>query len=81
MKQVNFNKKQLAATISLLLGTSFLTPVFAAEESAPVAKSIVAEVEDVPTPKTTKSRKKKAPVKKDGSELDDILSQFDEVDD
>jgi hypothetical protein len=42
---------------------------------------VVAEVEDVPVPKTTKSRKKKPPVEKEGSELDDILSQFDEVDD
>jgi len=42
---------------------------------------VVAEVEDVPVPKTTKSRKKKPTVEKDGSELDDILSQFDEVDD
>ena len=42
---------------------------------------VVAEVEDVPVPKTTKSRKKKPTVEKEGSELDDILSQFDEVDD
>jgi len=49
-----------------------------------VAPEVVAEVEDIPTPKTTKSRKKKAPVEKDTGELDDILSQFtdsDKVDD
>ena len=51
---------------------------FGEAEEAPVA-------EDVPVPKTTKSRKKKAPVKKDdANELDDILNQFaddDKVDD
>ena len=51
---------------------------FGEAEKAPVA-------EDVPAPKTTKSRKKKAPVKKDdANELDDILNQFaddDKVDD
>ena len=51
---------------------------FGESESVPVA-----EVEDVPAPKTRRN-KKKAVVepKKDASELDDILSQFnDEVDD
>ena len=52
---------------------------FGASEDAPVA-----EVEDVPAPKTRRS-KKKAPAKKDdANELDDILNQFaddDKVDD
>ena len=49
------------------------------EDDNPFGESeVVAEVEDVPTPKTTKSRKKKAPVEpaKEASDLDDILSQF-----
>ena len=57
------------------------------EDDNPFGESeVIAEVEDVPTPKTTKSRKKKAPVEpaKEASDLDDILSQFsdgDKVDD
>ena len=52
---------------------------FGESEDAPVA-----EVEDIPAPKTRRS-KKKAPAKKDdANELDDILNQFaddDKVDD
>ena len=45
MKQVNFNKKQLAATISILLGTSLLMPAYAEEEQA-TTETIVEEQDE-----------------------------------
>ncbi|OUS26375.1 TonB-dependent receptor [Thalassotalea sp. 42_200_T64] len=44
MKQVNFSKKRLAVTISMLLGTGVVTPSYAAEETAPAA--IVEDVQE-----------------------------------
>ncbi|WP_068544276.1 TonB-dependent receptor [Thalassotalea crassostreae] len=46
MKQVNFNKKQLAATISILLGTSMLMPAYAEEEQAANEAIVTEQQED-----------------------------------
>ncbi|MEW6998674.1 TonB-dependent receptor [Colwelliaceae bacterium BS250] len=44
MKQVNFSKKRLAVTISMLLGTGAVTPSYAAEDTAPAA--IIEDVQE-----------------------------------